>query len=350
MGVRQLLFALDSLTEKMWRSAFVATVFAIHPLRAESVAWVAERKDVLSGLFFALTLLAWSRYAHKRTVARYFIALLPAALGILSKPMLVTMPFVLLLIDYWPLNRFHNEKITFLLLEKIPFALFAAASAVATILAQHRTIIGFPLLLRFENAIISYVIYLRQLICPVDLAVLYPHPEQFFPVSVIAGCIAFLTALPVIAIVFRRRFAFLFTGWFWFVGMLAPVIGIVQVGRQAHADRYTYLPLIGATIAIVWLLAEVTRRWRFQKPIGAVASILIVIALSACCYHQTAFWRDSDSLWPHTLAVTTNNDGAHLAFATSLFAEGKTEEAIAHARAAAEIRPANAGAYGEMPV
>src|SRR5436190_1557072 len=214
-----LFFALDSLTGKTWRSALVAAVFAIHPLRAESVAWIAERKDVLSGLFFALTLLAWSRYAHKRTVARYFIALLAAALGILSKPMLVTMPFVLLLIDYWPLNRFHNEKITFLLLEKIPFALFAAASAVATILAQHRTIIGFPLLLRFENAIISYVIYLRQLICPVDLAVLYPHPEQFFPVSVIAGCIAFLTALPVIAIVFRRRVPFLFTGWFWYVGM-----------------------------------------------------------------------------------------------------------------------------------
>ena len=345
-----LFFALDSLTEKMWRSAFVATLFAIHPLRAESVAWVAERKDVLSGLFFALTLLAWSRYAHKRTITRYFIALLFAALGILSKPMLVTIPFVLLLIDYWPLNRFQTEKIIALVLEKIPFAFFATASAVGTVLAQQRTIIEFPLLLRLENAIISYVIYLRQLIWPVDLAVLYPHPEQFFPLPIIVGCIACLTALSAIAVIFRRRFAFLFTGWFWFVGMLVPAIGIVQVGRQGHADRYTYLPLIGATIAIVWLLAEVTRRWRFQKPIGAVASILIVIALSACCYHQTAFWRDSDSLWPHTLAVTTNNDGAHLAFATSLFAEGKTDEAIAHARAAAEIRPANAGAYGEMPV
>jgi protein O-mannosyl-transferase len=191
---------------------------------------------------------------------------------------------------------------------------------------------------------------LRQLIWPVDLAVLYPHPEQFFPFPVMAGAIAFLTAVSALAVIFRRRLPFLFTGWFWFVGMLVPVIGIVQVGRQGHADRYTYLPLIGATIAIIWLVAEPTRRWRFQKPIGAVASILIGIALSACCYHQTAFWRDSDALWPHTLAVTTNNDGAHLAFATSLFAEGKTEEAIAHARAAAEIRPTNAGAYGEMPV
>ena len=347
-----LFFALDSLTGKIWRSAFVAGVFAIHPLRAESVAWIAERKDVLSGLFFALTLLAWSNYARRKSVARYLIALLAAALGVLSKPMLVTIPFVLLLIDYWPLNRFQNEKVISLVIEKIPFALFAAFSAVATVLAQHGQIdtFGFSLSLRLENAIVSYVIYLRQLIWPVDLAVLYPHQETFFPLRVIAGCAAILVGLSAIVIVFRRRFPFLFMGWFWFVGMLVPVIGIVQVGRQAHADRYTYLPLIGITIAFVWLVAELTARWRFQKQIGALASAVVIIALSACAYHQTTFWRNADSLWPHTLAVTSKNDGAHLAFATSLFAEGKTEEAIAHARAAAEIRPGNAGVYGEVPV
>ena len=344
-----LFFALNSLTGKIWRSAFVAVVFAIHPLRAESVAWIAERKDVLSGLFFALTLLAWSNYTRRKSVVRYLIALFAAALGLLSKPMLVTIPFVLLLIDYWPLNRFQNEKIISLILEKIPFALFAAASAVATVLAQHGQIdtFGFSPPLRCENAIVSYTIYLRQLIWPVDLAVLYPYPEKFFPFLIIAGCGALLIALSAIAI---SRFPFLFTGWFWFVGMLVPVIGIVQVGRQGHADRYTYLPLIGITIAIVWLVAELTARWRFRKRIGVLASAVVIIALSACAYHQTAFWRNADSLWPHTLAVTTNNDGAHLAFATALFAEGKTEEAIAHARAAAEIRPANAGVYGEVPV
>jgi protein O-mannosyl-transferase len=349
LAVIALFFALNSLTGKIWRSAFVAAVFAIHPLRAESVAWIAERKDVLSGLFFALTLLAWSNYTRRKSVVRYLIALFAAALGLLSKPMLVTIPFVLLLIDYWPLNRFQNEKIISLVWEKIPFALFAAASAVATVLAQHGQIdtFGFSLPLRFENAIVSYAIYLRQLIWPVDLAVLYPYPEKFFPFLIIAGCAALLIALSAIAI---SRFPFLFTGWFWFVGMLVPVIGIVQVGRQGHADRYTYLPLIGITIAIVWLVAELTARWRFRKRIGVLASAVVIIALSACAYHQTAFWRNADSLWPHTLAVTTNNDGAHLAFATALFAEGKTEEAIAHARAAAEIRPANAGVYGEVPV
>ena len=347
-----LFFALDSLTGKKWRSAFVAGVFAIHPLRAESVAWIAERKDVLSGLFFALTLLAWSYYARRKSVTRYLLAVLAAALGTLSKPMLVTIPFVLLLIDYWPLNRFRKEKIIWLLLEKIPFALVAAVSAVATVLAQHGQIdtFGFSLPLRFENSIVSYAFYLRQLIWPFDLAVLYPYPEKFFPFVIIAGSAALLIALSTIAIIYRRRFPFLFSGWFWFIGMLVPVIGIVQVGRQAHADRYTYLPLIGITIAIVWLVAELTVRWRFRKQIGALVSAVVIIALSACAYHQTTFWRNADSLWPHTLAVTTNNDGAHLAFATSLFAEGKTEEAIAHARIAAEIRPANAGVYGEVPV
>ena len=347
-----LFFALDSLTGKIWRSAFVAAVFAIHPLRAESVAWIAERKDVLSGFFFALTLLAWSNYARRKSVARYLIALFAAALGTLSKPMMVTIPFVLLLVDYWPLNRFQKEKLISLVLEKIPFALFAAASAVATVLAQHGQIdtFGFSLSLRLENAIVTYAIYLRQLIWPVDLAVLYPYPEKNFLLPMIVGCAALLIALSTIAIIYRKQFPFLFTGWFWFVGMLIPVIGIVQVGRQAHADRYTYLPVVGVTIAIVWLVADLTAGSRFRKQIGALASAVVIITLSACAYHQTMFWRNADSLWPHTLAVTTNNDGAHLAFATSLFAEGKTEEAIKHARAAAEIRPANAGVYGEVPI
>src|SRR5205823_3358936 len=323
-----------------------------HPLRAESVAWIAERKDVLSGLFFALTLLAWSSYARRKSLARYLVALLAASLGLLSKPMLVTIPFVLLLIDYWPLNRFRTEKIIWLLMEKIPFVLFAAVSAVTTVLAQHGHIdtFGFSLPLRFENTIVSYAIYLRQLIWPVDLAVLYPYPEKFFPFLTIAGSAALLIALSTIAIIYRKRLPFLFTGWFWFIGMLGPVLGIVQVGRHAHADRYTYLPLIGITIAIVWLSAELTKRFCFQKQIGAIVTVCLLIALAACTRHQISYWRNADSLWTHTLSVTTNNDGGHVAFASSLFAEGKTEEAIAHMRAATHIRPGVAGVYGEAPI
>jgi Flp pilus assembly protein TadD len=349
-----LFLALSSLTQRMWRSAIVGAIFAIHPLRTESVAWIAERKDVLSGLFFMATLGAYACYARKPSMLRYLAALFAAGLGLMSKPTLVTIPFVLLLLDYWPLKRFGTSArtITALIVEKIPFALLALGSAIGTVLAQRGTIdvMGFPLGLRIENAIVTYVIYLRQLFWPSDLAVLYPHPENYFPVWMVAGCVALLAALSTVAILFRKRFPFLFTGWFSYLGMLVPVIGLVQVGRHGHADRYTYLPLIGIVIAIVWLFTELTERFRFQKQIGAIATGSILIALAACARHQTSYWRNADSLWTHTLSVTTNNDGGHVAFASSLFAEGKTEEAIAHMRAAAQIRPAVAGAYGEAPI
>lgn len=347
-----LFFAFDSLTGKIWRSAFIAAVFAIHPLRAESVAWIAERKDVVSGLFFALTLLAWSFYFRKKSGAYYSLALLAAGLGLLGKPMLVTIPFVLLLIDYWPLARFKTERPSRLWLEKVPFLVLAAGSVTGTLLAQGSTVgtLGFPFALRLQNALVSSVIYLRQLFWPVDLAVLYPHPEEYFPGLIIVSCAFFVLEISVATIVFRRTLPFLFTGWFWYLGMLVPVIGIVQVGRQGHADRYTYLPLIGFTIAIVWLAAELTARFRLQKILGAAVGIAIVTASAACAYHQTTFWRDAESLWNHTLAVTSNNDGAHLAFATALFAEGKTEEAIAHMREAERLRPSNVGIFGEAPV
>lgn len=341
-----LFFALLSLTQKNWRSAFVAVVFAIHPLRAESVAWIAERKDVLSGLFFALTLLAYSAYARKQTVARYLLTLLFAALGLLSKSMLVTIPFVLLLLDFWPLARSKKKQVARLLLEKIPFALLAAGSAVGTLLAQHGTINkrGFSFLLRIENAIVACTIYLRQLFWPIKLAVLYPFPEKYFPISIITGSLLLLIVISASAVFFRKRFPFLLVGWLWFLGMLVPVLGLAQVGRQSYADRYTYLPLIGIVIAIVWLLAELGRHRRALKIFYAGAAAIICISLAACARRQTSFWQNPDTLWPHTLALTTNNDGAHLAFAASLFAEARTEEGIAHLRAAGKIRPSNLAA------
>lgn len=349
-----LFLTLTSLTQKMWRSAIVAAVFALHPLRVESVAWIAERKDVLSGLFFVATLAAYGRYARRPSAPRYLTALLAAALGLMSKPMLVSIPFVLLLLDFWPLNRWQASwpVITRLIAEKIPFLLLAAGSAIGTLLAQRGTInaLSFPFSLRLENAAVSYVIYLRQLFWPMDLAVLYPHPENYFSFAMLGGCIALLVVFSFVVVIFRKRLPFLFTGWFWYLGMLVPVMGIVQVGRQGHADRYTYLPLIGIVLALVWLISEATGRLRYQGVIGAALGTAVVIAISVCAWHQVGFWRNADALWPHTLAVTTNNDGAHVAFATSLFAEGKTEEAIAHMRAAAQIRPATAGAYGEVPL
>ncbi len=166
----------------------------------------------------------------------------------------------------------------------------------------------------------------------------------------IAGCVLFLVALSTVAILFRKRLPFLFTGWFWYLGTLVPVLGIVQVGRHAHADRYTYLPLIGIVVAIVWLFAELTKRFHFQKQIGAIATACLLVALAACTRHQMSYWRNAASLWTHTLSVTTNNDAGHIAFASSLFAAGKTEEAIAHMRAAMQIRPGVAGVYGEVPI
>lgn len=347
-----LFLAIDSLTGQLWRSAFVAAVFAIHPLRVESVAWIAERKDVLSGLFFALTLFAWASFARKETAWRYLLALLFAALGVLSKPMLVTIPFVLLLIDYWPLQRFGKTSIIRLLLERVPFLLFAAASATGTLLAQGKTIgtMGYPLSLRMENAVVSSAIYLRQLLWPADLAVLYPHPEEFFPARIFISCGLLVAGVSVIAVFLRKRLPFLFTGWFWYAGMLIPVIGIVQVGRQGHADRYTYLPLVGVIIAVTWLGANLIARLRFKKTVATFASGCVIVALTACAQHQTTYWQNSDTLWTHTLAVTTDNDGAHLAFATTLFAEGRTEEAIAHMQEAARLRPSNAGVFGEAPL
>lgn len=349
-----LFLTFSSLTGRMWRSALLAALFAVHPLRVESVAWIAERKDVLSGLFFVTTLAAYGHYARKPSLLRYLSALGLAGLGLMSKPMLVSIPLVLLLMDYWPLERseFTFGKIRSLVVEKIPFALFATVSAIATMLAQRGTIdvLGFPLWLRIENAIVSYVIYLQQLFWPVDLAVLYPHPETEFPWIVIASCSALLFLLSLVAIKYRKQLPFLFTGWFWYLGMLIPVIGLVQVGRQAHADRYTYLPLIGIVIASVWAVAELVGARRLPRQVAAVAFSLILLCLVACARHQTGFWRNADSLWPHTLAITRNNDGAHVAFASSLFAEGKTSEAIAEMRAAAQIRPEIAGAYGEAPI
>ena len=354
VAVTLLFLALQQLTGSTWRSAFVAAIFAIHPLRVESVAWVAARKDVLSGVFFAATLLAYARYVRTPGISRYLWMSILFACGLMSKPTLVTLPFVLLLLDYWPLARIQNTtQARSRIVEKIPLFALSAASCVVTIWAQRPTISslgGLPFSWRVENAIASLAVYLRQLVWPTDLAIFYPHPrgdENLLLVLVAAALVAGATFLSVFL---RKTAPYFFVGWFWYVGMLVPMLGLVQVGLQAHADRYTYLPHIGVLIALTWLIVDLTKQWRWRAMILRFGGAAVILILTACSFQQATYWRDSISIWTHALAVTKNNDTAHLCLAEALLERGKLDEAIAHSQAAIEIRPANAGAYGRVPM
>ena len=389
VAVVLLFFALRQLTGSLWRSAFVAALFAIHPLRVESVAWVAARKDVLSGVFFAATLLTYARYARAPSATRYLLLTVLFGFGVMSKPTLVTLPFLLLLLDYWP--RFAGANFTAglreredanrsreagnaspartsvretertenriswtkLILEKIPLFALSAASCAVTIWAQRPTISslgGLPFSWRMENAIVSLVIYLRQLVWPTNLALFYPHPRGEQSLPLVLSAASAILAITLFAIFLRKKYPYLFVGWLWYVGMLVPMLGLVQVGLQAHADRYTYLPHVGLLIALSWGFVDLTKEWRHRTIVLRFAAAAIILVLTACSFQQTIYWRDSISIWTHTLAVTRNNDTAHLCLAEALLERGKLEDAIAHSQAAIEIRPANAGAYGRVPM
>src|SRR6266542_5637271 len=267
IAVVLLFLVLQQMTGAIWRSAFVAAVFAIHPLRVESVAWIAERKDVLSGVFFMLTLLAYAYYARLPGVGRYLVVVSLFGCGLMSKPMLVTSPFVLLLLDYWPLDRVKGQ-LWKRLAEKIPLLALSAVSSITTFLVQ-KGAVGrteeLPILERINNAIVSYVLYIWQLLWPVNLAVFYPHPENRLPLWEIVSCLLLLICITVVAIALRKQRSYLITGWFWYLGMLVPVIGLVQVGWQGHADRYTYLPQIGLYIALTWGVADLTALYQHRR-------------------------------------------------------------------------------------
>jgi tetratricopeptide (TPR) repeat protein len=350
-----LFVVLWQMTGALWRSAFVAAIFAIHPLRVESVAWVAERKDVLSGLFFVLTLGAYARYVRKRTIARYCIVMLCFALGLMSKPMLVTLPLVLLLLDYWPLGRFaqaasggtrrrsRNKPPGFLslLIEKIPLLVLAATSSLVTFLVQKSggaQADPLPFTWRLGNALTAYVTYIWQMIWPVKLAPIYPHPESALPAWQVACALAFLLALTVIVLLRRRGNPYLLTGWLWYLGMLVPVIGIVQVGSQGWADRYTYLPQIGLYLLVTWALADFATDWRYRQELLGAGSAMIMAALGWEAWVQTSLWRDSETLWTHTLAVTANNEVAHNNLGEVLYKRDDIDEALSHYETALEIR------------
>ena len=361
-----LFLVLRLMTGALWRSAFVAAVFAIHPLRVESVAWVTERKDVLSGLFFMLTLWAYVRYVRQPlSLRRYLMIMLCFVLGLMSKAMLVTLPLVLLLLDYWPLKRFTGPGFASggagpveglkifsfplrLIIEKIPLLMLSLASCVVAIIAQGHAVQPlekFPLSLRIGNALVSYVAYGWQMFYPAGLAVFHPYPASGLPAWEVILAFLILLAISVGVFHWRRPCPYLLVGWLWYLVMLMPVIGLVQIAGQARADRYTYLPQIGLYLALTWSVAELGARWRFRRPVLGGLAVMVVAALSAGSFIQTSYWHDSETLWAHTIACTTNNAIAHYNFGMTILPKARVAEALAHFQKAVKIDPNYARAH-----
>ena len=344
-----LFLVLRAMAGALWRSAFVAALFAIHPLRVESVAWVAERKDVLSGLFFMLTIAAYIRYArNSRRLSYYLMVVLLFALGLMSKPMLVTLPFVLLLLDYWPLNRWRPKDSKRLVIEKLPLFGLAAALCVITLLAQKEAASSFPLPTRVGNALVSYAVYLEQMIWPAGLAIFYPYPHDLEFWKIIASVFLLLAVLA-IAIAARRKCPYFLSGWLWYLGMLVPVIGILQVGLQARADRYTYLPQIGLYIALTWAAADfLFAGWRHRNMVLGSCSALILAVLAFCAHRQVAYWRNSEALWTHALACTPDNFIARNNLGDALLQKNEVNEAIVQYQRALQLNPNGVLTYNNL--
>ncbi|HEX5400044.1 MAG TPA: tetratricopeptide repeat protein [Verrucomicrobiae bacterium] len=354
-----LFLLLRRLTAATGRSALVAALFALHPLHVESVAWVAERKDVLSAFWGLLSLWAYAGHAGKLKIqgspskGYYWLALIFFVLGLMSKPMLVTLPLVMMLLDFWPLGRLSGSegrtaKIKKLLREKIPFFVLSAVSCVLTILVQQRggavvSLVKSSITDRIENALVSYARYLGKAFWPATLATPYPLPPHWPILPVLLAFVLFV-GLGAGATVFRKKYPFGFTGWFWFVIMLLPVIGLIQVGNAAMADRYTYLPLIGVFIILVWGAGEVIANWRLPQPAVAVLVLGLLLVAAWRTRIQISYWRDSGTLFTHALAVTKNNFVAENDLGTWLSQNGQVREAMDCYRRSLQINPDNSDA------
>ncbi len=344
------LFALERLTRRFWPSAAVALLFALHPLRVESVAWVSERKDVLCACFFFAILLAHARHAEQPSRARLAWVLVLLALGLLAKPMLVTVPFLLLVLEGWPLGRARELGWRRLALEKIPLFALVALSSVVTFLVQSRggavqSVEAVPISVRLLHAASACLTYLRQLVWPANLCVYYPYPREGQALN-FGLALAALGGITWMVLRERTRRAYLLTGWLWFLGMLVPVIGIVQVGSQAHADRYTYLPSVGITLALVWLAADLlckAPRWCAPALTLAAAALL---ALQSHALVRT--WKDSTTLFERALAVGEESALIHQSLGQVLAERGELEPAIVHLRRSVELQPDFAAAHGGL--
>lgn len=346
---------LQRMTGATWRSALVAALFAIHPLHVESVAWVSERKDVLSTFFWMLTLLAYGAYVRKSGARRFALVLLLFALGLLAKPMVVTLPFVLLLLDVWPLRRIalwadgrrmmsaaDRSTAMRLVREKLPLFGLAAASSIATVIVQRRggavgNLAAYPVPVRLENALVSYVAYIGKMVWPARLSAFYPYRESL---SAWAAGTAFLLIVTTIGVVRgARRHPYLLVGWLWYLGTLTPVIGIIQVGLQSMADRYTYIPLVGLFIVVAWGAVDLAERWPRQRAVVPAVAALVLAACAVTARTQVATWRDSLSLWQHAVDVTTNNAYGQYNLGVVLVQAGRLDEGIARFREALRIDP-----------
>ncbi|MGD0813634.1 MAG: tetratricopeptide repeat protein [Verrucomicrobiota bacterium] len=346
-----LFLVLRQMTGAQWRSAFVAAVFAIHPLRVESVAWVTERKDVLSAFFFMLTLGAYARYAQKPgSLARYLMVVVAYVPALLSKPTVVTLPFVLLLLDYWPLRRFESCKFSRLVLEKIPLLALAGGVCAMTVMAAGKEVAGYAnvsIPSRLDNALVSYAVYLRQMVWPEGLAVFYPRLEKGYPVWTIALSFLLLGLITGGVLAFQRKRRWLLVGWLWYLGMLTPMIGLVQAGAFAHADRMTYLPQIGIYVALAWLAAEWSAKLAGRVAVCVLMTTVLGV-LMICAGKQTAYWQNSETLWSHTLACTTGNYMAHYNLGVDLAENGLEAEAISHYLKVVQIKPDHAEARNNL--
>jgi tetratricopeptide (TPR) repeat protein len=368
-----LLFAvLKKTTCSLWPSAFVAAAFALHPMHVESVAWITERKDVLSAFFLLLTIAAYAGYVRRPSGFRYAAALVLFALGLMAKPMLVTLPFVLLLLDYWPLNRFEgvwprknssqsapavNKRLILyrLIIEKVPFAALSVVSSVITFIVQRSggSMVdpdSVSLESRFANALLSYVRYIGKLFWPADLAVLYPYAAGGIPLWQLTLCVLLLVGVTILVLFWGRSRKYLPVGWFWFIGTLIPVIGLIPVGSQAYADRYTYIPHIGLLVMIAWGLPDVLSKWSYRRAVLGVFMVGVLTAGGLCAYMQTSYWKDSITLFSHAIQATQKNYSMYNNLGASYNALGRHPQAIEAYRQAIRIRPEYAEAYNNLGV
>jgi tetratricopeptide (TPR) repeat protein len=346
-----LFWLLTALTGCNWRSGVVAALFAVHPLHVESVAWIVERKDVLSTLFWLVTLLFYLRYVKGPSKARYGFIVAAFILGLMAKSMLVSLPLVLLLLDYWPLKRSEPPKK--LIFEKLPLFVLSAASCAVTLAAQWGVIAGgdrIPLETRLSNALVSYIIYLRKMVWPTDLGIQYPYERDLSPLLVAISVLLFI-GISVLVIRLAKRAPYLIVGWLWYIVTLVPVIGIVQVGVQPMADRYTYIPLLGPFIIIVWgvwQLLGLDEQSKDRRAAVGASTAVIVIALSWMAHGQAGHWRDSETLFARALEVNPENAVAHNGLADLLARQGRVEEATPHYEEAVRIEPHSNYARGKL--
>lgn len=350
-NVLLLFLVLLRMTGALWQSGFVAALFALHPLNVESVAWVAERKNVLSTFFWLLTMWAYIRYAQKTNLKRYGLVILFFAMGLMSKPMLVTLPFVLLLLDYWPLRRLQSDRrtaISRLVYEKIPLLVLVAGSVVTTLTVQKMggalgSLNAFPIQERVINALVSYWLYLQKMIWPGGLAIFYAHPENTLSVWKGLATAALLALVTTAAIRLARRAPYFAVGWFWYLGTLIPVIQLVQTGSIAMADRYAYVPLIGIFIIIAWGLPELLAKWRLRSRILTIAAGIWISTLMLMTWNQVSHWKNSITIFSHAIEVTDIEYPdfllAHNNLANALLAEGRTGKAISHYKMAINLMP-----------